>query len=621
MYRIFVLTIICMACNRGGKRSQQPDADSLLFFLKQRVNPLLQNLETREAKRKLDSILPLVKEKDNYVDMCSWLRCMAVAYQLENKPDSARLYVDRALHLALEKDTTQRQILAGKIQTADIMGDQHLLDSALRYGREAYFIAQKIDTPGLPLICLNLYNIYEKIGDLPMQKKYLFEGFTRSTSPKHKTVFATNISEYYDKLNEVDSALIFSQVLMRDSSFSNPYYDAVRHESLGALLSKKGFLKEGLHYQLKGMEISRQLGELNAKAYFNVAATYRKLGEFKKGSALLDTALSFVLQEKNPALQKKIWKAKAENLALQKKFEPAYAALDSAFGYYQKEVDSSIIGQARELEAKYSLLEKDNQIKSLALSHQASERTRERQRRAIVRIISGAAILGLLLVWIWRRKHYKRLIREESLRQQLLRGQIESHFLYSSVSGLQRLIKKGNIEGATEFIQRLARLFRLSLENARQPFVPLKNELEALEGYLQLQQNIFSDQFDYRIDVEDVPDQEEILIPPMLLQPFAENAILHGFAGQKEKGQISIHIKKNHRALYCIIEDNGRGFQGAECNNYQKRPLSTVINQERLQLLSRQTRTVAKLTVVDKKATAGEPGVRVELILPYQTEA
>ena len=189
------------------------------------------------------------------------------------------------------------------------------------------------------------------------------------------------------------------------------------------------------------------------------------------------------------------------------------------------------------------------------------------------------------------------------------------------MSGLQRLIKKGNIEGATEFIQRLARLFRLSLENARQPFVPLKNELEALEGYLQLQQNIFSDQFDYRIDVEDVPDQEEILIPPMLLQPFAENAILHGFAGQKEKGQINIHIKKNHRALYCIIEDNGRRFQGAECNNYQKRPLSTVINQERLQLLSRQTRTVAKLTVVDKKATAGEPGVRVELILPYQTEA
>jgi hypothetical protein len=116
MYRIFFLIIICAACNSTGKRSQPPAADSLLPFLKQRVNPLLQNLETAAAKRILDSIRPLIVKEDNYVDMCSWLRCMAVVYQLENKLDSARLYVDQALHLALEKDTTQRQVLAGKIQ-------------------------------------------------------------------------------------------------------------------------------------------------------------------------------------------------------------------------------------------------------------------------------------------------------------------------------------------------------------------------------------------------------------------------------------------------------------------------------------------------------------------------
>jgi hypothetical protein len=124
-------------------------------------------------------------------------------------------------------------------------------------------------------------------------------------------------------------------------------------------------------------------------------------------------------------------------------------------------------------------------------------------------------------------------------------------------------------------------------------------------------------QFDYQIEVEGVAYQEDMLIPPMLLQPFTENAILHGFTGQKEKGQIRIRIQKNHKALHCIIEDNGRGFQGAETNPYHKRPLSTLINQERLAILSRQTKTVAQLTIVDKKATGGEPGVRVELILPY----
>jgi sensor histidine kinase YesM len=89
---------------------------------------------------------------------------------------------------------------------------------------------------------------------------------------------------------------------------------------------------------------------------------------------------------------------------------------------------------------------------------------------------------------------------------------------------------------------------------------------------------------------------------------------------KKEIGLINIRIKKNHKTLHCIIEDNGRGFQGAETNNSHKRSLSTVINQERLQLLSRQTKTAAKLTIVDKKATAGERGVRVELMLPYKME-
>jgi hypothetical protein len=619
MYRIVALAIICMACNPNGKKRQQPAPGHFMAFFKNNINPLLQNLETREAKRKLDSILPLIEQRDNYVEMCSWLRCMAVAYQLENKLDRARQYANKALQLAIKKDTTERQILAGKIQKAAVLTDITLLDSALGYAREAYAMAERIDTPGLPFICLKLYDIYEKIGDLEMQKKYLFEGFKRSTSPKHKTVFATNISAWYERVNQIDSALVFFQALMKDSSFSHPYYNAVRFETLGTLLSKKGFLKEGLAYQLKGIKLNRELGEGNAQIYFNIAATYRKLGQYKKEENLLDTALLFVSHEKNWALTNKIWRAKADNWVLQNKPSLGYAALDSAFKYFKKEVDSSAINRAREVEAKYSLLEKDNEIISLALSNQESERAREQQTRAIVRISSGAVLIGIFLFWVWRQKQYKMNIREESLRQQLLRGQIDSHFLYNSVFGLRKLIRKENTEGAIEFVEQLAQLYQLSLENARQPFVPLKNELDALASYLTLQQSLFADQFEFHIVVEGIADQETILIPPMLLQPFTENAILHGFAGQQEKGQLNIHIQKNNKALHCVIEDNGRGFQSVD-NQSQKRSLSTLINRERLEILGRQTRTTAHLKIIDKKATTGEVGVRVEFILPYQTK-
>jgi hypothetical protein len=617
MYRIFFLAIICMACNTNGKKRPQPASAHFMAFLKNEVNPLLNNLETKAAKRKLDSILPLIEQRDNYVEMCSWLRCMAEVYRLENKQDLARQYANKALQLAIQEDTTERQILAGKIQKAAVLTDIRLLDSALGYAREAYSAAERIDTPGLPFICLKLYDIYEKIGDLEMQKKYLFEGFNRSTSPKHKTVFATNIAAWYERVNQIDSSLVFFQALMKDTSFSNPYYDAVRYETLGTLLSKKGFHKEGLAWQLKGMQINRELGELNAQSYFNIAATYRKLGQYKKDENLLDTAQSFAFHEKDWALEKNIWRAKAENWALQKKDSLAYAAMENALRYFKREVDSSAMGRARELEAKYSLLKKDNLILSLTLSNQQSERTRERQTSAIVAICSIAILLGLYVFLKWKRRQIKMEIREESLRQQLLRGQIDSHFVYSTLYELRKLIRKGNTENATKYAERLVELFRLSLENARQPFVPLKNEVDALDCYLTLQQPLFDNQFEYRIEVEGIADKKAILIPPMLLQPFIENAILHGFAGQQEKGQINISIQKNGKILHCVIDDNGRGLQSAETHS-KKRSLSTIINKERLEILSRQTRTPAQLKTIDKKTTTGGAGVRVELTLPFQ---
>jgi len=178
------------------------------------------------------------------------------------------------------------------------------------------------------------------------------------------------------------------------------------------------------------------------------------------------------------------------------------------------------------------------------------------------------------------------------------------------------LIRKNNSEGAIQFLQQLAKLIRLSLENARESFVPLKSELAALESYLSLQKTLFENQFDYSIQIEGVKNEEGVLIPPMLIQPFTENAILHGLAGEKEKGEINIRISRNKNSLRCIIEDNGRGFQEAEKNKFS-RSLSTVINQERLVILGKQTRSKADLKIINKQESKNGRGVRVELLIPF----
>jgi hypothetical protein len=134
MYRSILIIFFLIACDSAVQRNSRPVSDSMVTYLKDSINPLFHNLELTKAKKKLDSILPIVRESNNYIDMCSWLRCMTVAYTLENKYDSARIFADRALKLALEKDTTQRQILGGKIQLAEVLSGQKSFDTALNLG-------------------------------------------------------------------------------------------------------------------------------------------------------------------------------------------------------------------------------------------------------------------------------------------------------------------------------------------------------------------------------------------------------------------------------------------------------------------------------------------------------
>ncbi len=149
----------------------------------------------------------------------------------------------------------------------------------------------------------------------------------------------------------------------------------------------------------------------------------------------------------------------------------------------------------------------------------------------------------------------------------------------------------------------------------RQSFVPLKEEVAALENYLSLQSMRFEGSFDYRIEVYEWYEEDNLLIPPMLLQPFVENAILHGLKQIDHKGHISIEIRKDLHLLHCVIEDNGRGLQPV--THQGKASLSTLITRERLDILSRQTRQPAGITVTDRKEEQ-QQGTRVELTIPFK---
>ena len=179
------------------------------------------------------------------------------------------------------------------------------------------------------------------------------------------------------------------------------------------------------------------------------------------------------------------------------------------------------------------------------------------------------AIILIMYLWIKsvrRKEQLKTNIKKQmaDLELQALKAQMNPHFIFNTMSSIQHLIVTGEKEDALKYLSRLAKLMRMIMENSSKTRVTVHDELVALEYYLQLESLRFKDKFSYSIIIDEMVDTQYDSIPAMLLQPYVENSILHGFSEKTIKGHLTIAIGKNEEGLCCSIEDNGIGRERAE---------------------------------------------------------
>ena len=204
------------------------------------------------------------------------------------------------------------------------------------------------------------------------------------------------------------------------------------------------------------------------------------------------------------------------------------------------------------------------------------------------------------------------------MQQKLLRSQMTPHFIFNSMAVLQGMILNKEEKKSVNYLSKFSKLLRITLENSRDKMVSLSEELEALENYLALQ-NLENEAYQYTILVEDTVDVPKFEIPPMLIQPFVENAVEHAFIGQKGYKKIDVHLTYNSKKLICTITDNGIGINTLkEIKNHQKKSLATAITSERLKILSEDLKMEGSVTIEDRKKH-NEEGTIVTLLIPHKT--
>jgi ligand-binding sensor domain-containing protein len=205
-----------------------------------------------------------------------------------------------------------------------------------------------------------------------------------------------------------------------------------------------------------------------------------------------------------------------------------------------------------------------------------------------------------------------------------LRAQMNPHFLFNSLNSIDSYIIRNESKKASEYLNNFARLIRLILQNSRSNYISLKDELETLELYLQMETLRFKGKFEYELHVPDNLDTAAIDIPPMLIQPYVENAIWHGLMHQQDPGggKVKVSIQEKEGMLLCIVEDNGIGRKKAmelkaKKSGIARRSMGMVITQDRMEIINKlyDTQTAVQVTdLEDEKGNAA--GTRVVLTIP-----
>jgi sensor histidine kinase YesM len=217
--------------------------------------------------------------------------------------------------------------------------------------------------------------------------------------------------------------------------------------------------------------------------------------------------------------------------------------------------------------------------------------------------------------------------RAVELEMQALRAQMNPHFIFNCLSSINRFIFKNDNKTASDYLTRFSRLIRMVLMHSSKKLITLEDELEMLRLYLDLERLRFKDAFDYSITTTNIVDAGVIFIPPLLLQPFCENAVWHGLMHKESKGHLKIIISEviseHEKVLHCVIEDDGVGRKkAAEMKSKSaesEKSLGLKITTERLALLNQENNFSTFYKIEDiLNENNGVTGTRVQLKIRHK---
>lgn len=268
-----------------------------------------------------------------------------------------------------------------------------------------------------------------------------------------------------------------------------------------------------------------------------------------------------------------------------------------------------------------NLQNNEERIRVLELGRDAQEKVIQFQKTLSYFLAFGLVVVFAGLYFLWRISKQKE-VSNLKLRFQSLSNRMNPHFIYNSLNSVNLFISRNQEKEANKFLADFSKLMRMVMDNSSRELISLKEEMGVVERYLLLEHNRFGKKFEYTVTVDEEIDLENFWVPPMVIQPYVENAIWHGLRYREDdNGKVTVTIHKENGGVVCAISDNGIGRENSQKlktkNQLEHKSVGMKNSVERVEILNKIYKKKLEIIITNASEESINPGTLVRLHIPF----
>lgn len=444
---------------------------------------------------------------------------------------------------------------------------------------------------------------------------------------------------------EAEKNLLLALQMFKD--LNDDFHMATAYSYLGNLYDETSDIDKSLENYIASLKLMEALGAKQEAAdnADNIAACYLKKKDYNNAIKYAQHGLALAKEVDAQRQMVYLYTTLAKAAAAQKDFQNAYIYASNAAALEDSVTTKEERDKLDELQTKYETEKKEKENQLLKAQNLAANAQLQNNRILLTAAVLGLLMLAILLYLVFRNRQTKirnietlkklnKQLEEQKeeisrintlLELKALHAQMNPHFIFNCMSSIQECMLTGRLNEANIYLSKLSRLLRMVLVHSDDENISLEKELELLQLYLELESVRLKGGFTYNINVDEDLLTEDMLVPTLILQPFAENAIWHGLLNKPDDRKLNITIRIDDNMLHCFIEDNGIGRQQAALmKNKHKQHISKGMQliEKRLEIIKQQSKQEqTALHIRDLFTNENKPaGTSVEIILPVMMD-